>query len=157
MEGPPSAEDAFATLASGGLRELPLEAIDLVETAWPELERWVAVFLRAVGAGPEIREDCGQEVLLRVWRTRASYRGGSRGELLAWLYRICQREHHRLLERRGRGPRPHTEHEPEVDDDPDEARGASIVDPTVETAEKRESLRALSECIRELHPDSRRV
>lgn len=157
MGAPPAAEDAFEALARGGLRARPLEAWALVERAWPELERRLAVLLRALAVAHEFREDCGQEVLLRVWRGRDGYRGGSRGELLAWLARICEREHARLLEARARRPRSETDEHHDDDETTLGERAALIDDPTAQAAEHTEALRELAACIAGLGADERRV
>lgn len=150
-----AAEEAFEALARGGLRARPLDAWALVERAWPELERRLSVLLRALAVAREFREDCGQEVLLRVWRGRDGYRGGSRGELLAWIARICQREHARLLEARARRPRSETDEHHEDDDTSFEQRAASTDDPTAQAIEHGEALRALAACIEGLGADER--
>ena len=160
MSGARSEERAFAELAAGGLRGPEERAWTLVEESWSLISRRIAVFQRALRVSPTIWDDCGQEALLRVWRGRTRYAGTERAQLLAWIFRIVEREHLRLLERGGRdarGPRELASAERHDDEEPLLDLAMTSANPTVEAAQKSDSLRALEECLERLLDDRRRV
>lgn len=155
--------EALELLSRGALRGPADGAWYLFEQAWPVLLQRLTTFLRSLGVPREIGEDCGQNALLRVWRFRKSYRGGSPGELLAWIYRICQTESLRQLERESRAPRTEGElfaradrDEPAPDPLSDRA-GQASGDSTGESVEERELHRVLEECLGELSERHRPV
>jgi RNA polymerase sigma factor (sigma-70 family) len=142
-----TAEAAFEELARGGLGGAQDRAWDLVQRAWPEIVGRLEVFLRARRVPADLAEDCGQAVLVRVWRFRSSYRGASPPELAAWMYRITENETARAL----RAAAPAAEDESALDVQPD-----ARPDP-VELSEGRDDLRALAECLAGLDARQREV
>lgn len=147
----PRPEQALERLAAGGLRGPVDEAHALFEEAWPALTARLAVFQRALRVSEDLWEDCGQAALVRVWRARQGYAGGSLGELMSWLYTTCEREHLRLLERAGR-----RREEPLAVEDTDVLEGARSAsdalehDPTADAAARRDERLALEECLERL-------
>lgn len=143
---------AFAALASGALAGPESEAWHLVREAWPEIHGRVRACLAAAGLPLDWREDCGQAVLVRVWRFRSGYRGRSAGELAAWMNRIARNESARALQRAGRI---------EAHVEPEQAMDLTTVpDPRASPgrrAEQRDDLRALEECLAALESRQRQV
>ena len=92
---------------------------------------------------PALRDDCGQNTLLRIWRARESYRGSSIDELAAWMHRICQREHLRLLDAHRRR------------DDPGGSDDAGAEEPADSASERTDTRRALERCIAHLEERER--
>ncbi len=153
-------EAALDALAAGGLRAEATEAWELFERAWPRVIARLDVFLRSLRVSQDLREDCGQAVLFRVWRSRAGYRGDDRSAFLAWMHQICRREHLRLIEARSRGPR--TLGDPIGDEDGEvmdllERHASENDNPTFENAERGDTQRALEECIEGLEAKHREV
>lgn len=145
------AEAALERLAAGALRGPAAEAWELFDRSWPVWTRRLAAFLRSLRVPENLREDCGQNALLRVWRSRETYAGRTASELLGWTHRICQREFHRLLEAEGRAPRREGE--------PDETGGAAEPgdgsDDPATAALASDAERALEECLARLEPRRR--
>jgi RNA polymerase sigma factor (sigma-70 family) len=96
---PLNAQDAVLTLASGRLRAEPQQSWELFQSAWPILERYVCLRLANGGLAGDRLGDCAQEVFVRVWSHRRSYRGSSEGEFWKWITRICDNERFRFLRR----------------------------------------------------------
>lgn len=92
MTGARDAAGAFEELAGGGLSGGERHAWELLERAWPEVLGRIEVFLRSRRLAADLMEDCGQAVLVRVWRFRTGYRGSSTAELSAWMHRIASNE-----------------------------------------------------------------
>jgi len=145
------ADDALRELAQGALSGSGADAWAVFDRAWPALLHKLATFQRALGVRSNLRDDCGQAVLLRVWKGRSDYRGTSLSEFLAWMRTICRREHARLLESQARHPRPeselaNSERDEEVNSRPstDELPGEQTTDSLVDA---RDELRSLEECI----------
>lgn len=134
--------DALGLLAQGELRAAHDQARSLFDRAWPELQASLAKFFAALRVAPEIREDCGQAVILAVWRGRLGYRGTSRGALFAWLWRICQREHVGFLRRKGRAS---------------PLGGEPAEEPAASPPAADDEIEALDACLRELQPELRQV
>lgn len=149
------AVEALEALGAGALRESPARSWELFDCAWPVIEARVGVFLRSLRLSQEFREDCGQNALLRVWRSRESYRGHSADEFWAWAYRICRHEAFRMAERRGR----------EAVREGDAAEDAKLEDwaadlardETAEDSEAADEARALEECLAGLDERGRSV
>lgn len=143
------AERAIERLARGLLRADAGRALACVEEAWPALERDLASFIRALRVPPRFAEDCGQATLLRVWRGRREYRGATRAEFFAWLYRICRNECWRSLGKAGDGARALAATD-----------GDELESPTVGPAARAElgdEQRAIERCLAELEPEARQV
>jgi len=155
------ADDALCELAEGALSGDGAEAWACFDRAWPALLRQLAIFQRALGVRPNIRDDCGQAVLLRVWRGRTDYRGHSLPELKGWLHTICRREHARLLEGSSRQPRLESElARDEADTDLNsslEAREQPDQHSTDALVAARDELSALEACITRLDDNLREV
>jgi RNA polymerase sigma factor (sigma-70 family) len=157
------AEEALVELASGALRGPVGRAWSTFDRAWPALLRRLATAQRALGVRAELRDECGQAVLARVWKGRAGYRGGNAAELASWIHTICRREHVRLLESLARNPRPASDladHDP--DDDlrntlPEAERTTGRAASPSSVAQRRDTLRALEDCIARLDADLREV
>lgn len=146
------AESALDELARGGLRARPLIANDLIQSAWGPISRRLAIFQRSIGVPPELWDDCAQESLLRLWRARESYRGSLREEFWAWLFRICEREYMRLLERRGRTnalERSETNESPCMSE---ASQGTCVHSSQAEDADEQ---RAVDECVQALPQELR--
>ncbi len=155
-DAPPGPEGAFEELAAGGLRAGAEEAWELFERAWPALSRRLGGLLRGLGAREDLREDCGQAALLRVWKARTRYRGTGRGELVAWLRTIAQRELLRLLEMKDRLPTTATDRA-EPGEEPAPLEPASSADPTADEAARADARGALETCLAELKEAQREV
>ena len=139
------ADQALQELARGRLGAGSKAALEAFERAWPSLERHLATFQRALRVPSETWEDCGQAALTRVWMSRSQYRGTTSGEFLAWLYRICQHEHLRSIERASRS-------QPSVEND--DLRSPDSTSSEVEVQDERT---ALETCIQGLEPEQRQV
>jgi RNA polymerase sigma factor (sigma-70 family) len=146
-----AAHDALARLAAGGLRAGPDEAWLWLEAAWRPVERFVRARLlsRHLSAGQ--LEDCGQNVFVRVWQFRSSYRGTTEAEFWRWLTQICDNERRRLGQREGRRAMASLPLEDEAP--PGEQVGADAAD----AANRREELAAVRLCLDELDDKRRRV
>jgi len=153
-------ERALEALAAGALRDAPGRAREVFERAWPQLTRHLRIFLQAQGVPGESREDCGQAVLLRVWRSRRTYRGTSTPELLGWIYRISQRERLRMIDTAQRRPSAETDLRRSGEDGPGVVESSPDVARPDEAAERLDELalrRALDECIERLPEKQRAV
>lgn len=147
LEAMPARQDAdtlLEALAAGLLRDQPARAHPAFEGAWPALERALGSFLRSLRVRPELWDDCGQATLLRVWTARRRYRGGNRGELLAWMYRICLNEHRRLL--KGLNAASATED-----------AGPATEDSSYDAAAQRDTRDALDDCVTALDGRQREI
>lgn len=153
------------TLATEGLRAPPERALDVFQEAWPALEGLLSKYLAVLRVSTNLREDCGQEALWRVWSNRTKYKGQSRGELLGWIYRITERVHHDLIQREARAPV--TGVEPAGLEESEASRSDPAVrarfatapegDPTARAAEDADTMRALEACVGELDAKLQRV
>lgn len=141
-------EAALEELGRGALRQEPGRAWELFDAAWPRVERRVATFLRSLGLSEEFREDCGQNTILRVWRSREEYRGECTDEFYAWLYRICRHEAIRQTEQKARRPLREGDRSEELGLEEMASSGAR--DDTALAIESGDEARALEECIRAL-------
>ena len=148
-------EPAFETLARGGLRGAPEQTVALLQDAWDELDAWISVAMRSLRVPTHLREDCAQEVWLRLWRARGSYRGESVGELRTWIYRISQREFYRLLDAARRKPLSQAEGA-QAEDEPERELAVSTELPDEPLGEE-EDKSALAACIRALEERLRQV
>ncbi len=94
-----ASRSAFDLLAQGALRGNSQRAFSLYEQAWPELWARAQALLRVQGLAFDLREDCGQAALIRVWKFRNGYRGQTAWELAGWMKRIVHNEAARLEQR----------------------------------------------------------
>ena len=166
MTAAPDPADPFEALGRGALRGPEETAWELFERAWPGILRRLDAFERSLGVPAEFLEDCGQAVLLRVWRFRAGYRGHSAAELAGWMHMICRNEAARYAERAARAPRAESDlgargepgaDAPWADRGPVEgAVDAGAVDPT-EVVGGEEDRRALEQCLAQLEARPRAV
>ncbi|MCH8807735.1 MAG: sigma-70 family RNA polymerase sigma factor [Planctomycetes bacterium] len=129
------------------------EVWELFESAWVAIERFVRVRLIMGGLRERFLEDCGQEVIARVWRFRTSYRGTSEAEFWRWLRKICDNERRRILGREATRAAA-LKREGNPDDVECDLPGG---DETTAAAELNEELTALEECLRKLDDLCRRV
>lgn len=153
------------TLATGGLRAPPERALDLFQEAWPALEGLLSKYLAVLRVSTNLREDCGQEALWRVWSNRVKYNGQSRSELLGWIYRITENVHHDLIRKEARAPVAGVD--PGGLEEPRGSRAnpafrarlatAPEGDPTAQAAEDADTLQALEACVAELDAKLQRV
>lgn len=148
-----SSPSSVVALAEGMLRGDGLEVWELFAAAWVTIERFVLVRLTMGGLRAKFLEDCGQEVLARVWRFRTGYRGTSEAEFWRWLRQICDNERRRILGRESARAALIRAGDPEGGDCelPDGCDGAAAA------AELNEELTALEECLRDLDDLHRRV
>lgn len=154
MTATPSPQQSINQLATGALRGDEVPAWRLLCDAWATLERFVRVRLISCRLPERFVEDCGQEVLTRVWRFRKTYRGTTDATFWRWLRQICDNERRRILGREcARNPRVLTV------DDPGLADAAPLVSPdeSVNAAMLSEALVGLRACLRTLDDGRRRV
>jgi len=152
-------------LAAGGLHDRPREVWELIERAWPTLQRFVLQRLLYGGIRKSLVEDCGQMVMERVWNYRLTYKGTTEGAFWAWLRRICDHERLRMQVRDRKHPIAQTDLDgglPSEKPTPPAMTGSGEpptgrFDPTVESAAMQETLNALKECLGELDTKQRLV
>ncbi len=155
------ADIALRELAEGALSGSGQQAWTAFDRAWPAILRRLATFQRALGVRPKFQDDCGQAVLLRVWKSRLSYSGDSLPEFLGWMHTICRREHSRLLELDARHPRPESDLESSRPDEDLKSRPLTHELHASRTTEARvgarDELSALEKCISKLDDGLREV
>jgi RNA polymerase sigma factor (sigma-70 family) len=147
--------ESIKKLAQGRLREGPMEAWKLFESAWRLLQRFVLHRFVHRGFPKYLMEDCGQIVMERVWKYRKTYKGSSEGAFWAWLRSICDNEQKRFLEKEARHPANLTEVQARSGADEGEAVhqflsnsiDAGKGDTTVGTILDMETRRALKDCL----------
>ena len=155
------AEEALYELAEGALAGPIEQAWVVFDRAWPALLERLAIFQRALGVRSDLRDDCGQAVMVRVWKGRTNYRGQAAPELFGWIHTICRREHLRLLDADAKRPRTESDlAQATMDSDvasaieqfeiPQEQTTAGLVD-------SRDELTALEECLSRLGNEQREV
>jgi RNA polymerase sigma factor (sigma-70 family) len=154
MESPQDPNWAVVALAEGALRGPEPEARVCVTAAAAMLERFVRVRLINGRPPAQFLEDCGQNVLSRVWQFRKTYRGRSEGEFWRWLGQICDHERFRLWSRESRKPRPLPTPGEWAQCDP---KGPAAPDRTADAAALNEELGALRDCLKRLDASRRRV
>lgn len=87
--------------------ELERKFLDLVETHQGIVHKVCTVYAES----PDEREDLRQEILMQLWRSFRSFRGGSR--FSTWMYRVALNT--ALLARRGKLRRPRAQPLPEIE------------------------------------------
>ncbi len=144
--------DPIAELAAGALRAAEEVAWPLFEAAWGRLERFIRLRLLAGAISRDLLEDCGQNVLARVWLFRTRYRGEGEPEFWGWLRRICDNERRRiqLQNRRRTVPLPDETAAPR---DPPLA----VHDPAESNVSLSEEMAGLRECLEKLDDAHRLV
>ena len=153
-------DQALRELAEGKLSSPADQAWEAFDRAWPALLKLLATFQRSLGVRPDLRDDCGQAVLTRVWKARTNYRGASAPELVGWIYTICRREHIRLLEADAKRPKSISELTITPGDNALSATTALEETPQQTTGaivEARDELSALEDCMSRLDGDLREV
>ena len=95
-------EEAFRRLALGGMRGSPSEAFDLFCIAAAKIAGHIVAYLRRLRVCESNLRDCRQEVLLRVWGKRGTYKGCNEKTLYGWIRSICNHEATRLPPRKPR-------------------------------------------------------
>jgi len=145
------AQQAVCDLATGCLRTSPDAAEELLRRGSAVLERFIRVRLLSRKLPLRLLEDCGQNVLTRVWQFRASYRGSSQAEFWRWLQQICDNERRRILEREARRTMAPLSEE-------DNAEPVQHATSTLDAAAAlTEELAALKDCLAHLDEKYRRV
>jgi RNA polymerase sigma factor (sigma-70 family) len=153
-------DQALRELATGMLSGPADQTWEVFDRAWPALLKLLATFQRSLGVRPDLRDDCGQAVLTRVWKARMNYRGTSAPELAGWIYTICRREHVRLLEADAKRPRSTSELATTSGDDSMSVTDALEATPRQSTdsiVDARDELNALEDCMSRLDGQLREV
>lgn len=144
---------AVVALAGGALRGPEPAARACLTAAAVTLERFVRVRLISGRLRPQFLEDCGQNVLSRVWQFRKTYRGRSESEFWRWLGQICDHERVRLWGRESRQPGPLPTPDDVARRDPEGPASGGVAD----VAALDEELVALRDCLGGLNAVRRRV